>query len=108
MENKNFAFIKTDKKMIRLFYDDLTVIKGLGNYVEISTTTGKKYVYYKALKELIEDLPDQFMRIHNSYIINLTNVECFENNQLTLGDVKISVAKSYRECLATSLNNMML
>jgi len=108
MENKTFAFIKTDKKMIKLFYDEITVIKALGNYVEIYTASDRKYIYYKALKDLIENLPNQFMRIHNSYIINLTNVEYFENNQVILKDLKITVAKTYRECFNTTLNKMVL
>jgi len=44
MENKTYAFIKTDKKMIRLFFDGITVIKGLGNYVEIHTKSDKNYI----------------------------------------------------------------
>lgn len=108
MENKTFAFIKTDKKLIKLFFDDITVIKGLGNYVEINTVHQKKYIYYKTLKDLIESLPQEFMRIHNSYIVNLTNIDSFENNQIICKDLKITVAKSYRECLINTLHKMML
>lgn len=108
MENRTFAFIKTDKKLVKLFFKDITIIKGLGNYVEINTVSNKKYIYYKALKELIESLPDEFMRVHNSYIVNLTNIEYFEDNQLVCQDRKIAVAKSYKDCLITAFNKMML
>ncbi|WP_172283029.1 LytR/AlgR family response regulator transcription factor [Chryseobacterium sp. LAM-KRS1] len=108
MGNKRFAFIKTDKKLIKLFFDDIIVIKGLGNYVEIYTRDQKRYIYYKTLKDLIENLPDEFMRIHNSYIVNLTNIESFENNQIMYKDLKITVAKSYRECFTNTLHRMML
>ncbi|HCA09464.1 LytTR family DNA-binding domain-containing protein [Chryseobacterium sp.] len=108
MENRTFAFIKTDKKLVKLFFKDITIIKGLGNYVEINTTSHKKYIYYKALKDLIESLPDEFMRVHNSYIVNLTNIEYFEDNQLVCQDQKIAVAKSYKDCLIAALNKMML
>jgi DNA-binding LytR/AlgR family response regulator len=108
MENKTFAFIKSDKKLVKLFYDDITVIKGLGNYVEIYTTSNKKFVYYKSMKDLIENLPDEFMRIHNSYIVNLTNIDYYEENQIILKDLKITVAKSYRECFLSAINKMML
>lgn len=108
MENRTFAFIKTDKKLVKLFFKDITVIKGLGNYVEINTVFNKKYIYYKTLKDLIEGLPHEFMRVHNSYIVNLTNIEYFEDNQLVCQDQKIAVAKSYKECLVNALNKMML
>ena len=108
IENRTFAFIKSDKKLIKLFFKDINVVKGLGNYVEVHTTDNKRYIYYKTLKDLIETLPDEFMRVHNSYIVNLTNIQSFEDNHLTCGDLKITVAKSYKECLQKALGKMML
>ncbi|WP_336687191.1 hypothetical protein [Chryseobacterium bernardetii] len=35
MENSTFAFIKTDKKLVKLFFKDISIIRGLGNYVEV-------------------------------------------------------------------------
>ena len=43
---QNFTFIKTDKKLIKLNFDDILFIKGLGNYVEIFIRNNKKYTYY--------------------------------------------------------------
>lgn len=103
-----FAFIKTDKKLIKVCFDEITVIKGLGNYVEILTIDNKRHIYYKSLKELIDSLPDEFMRVHNSYIVNLTNIDSFEDNHLLVKGIRISVAKSYRECLSSRINKFML
>ncbi len=108
MKSAIFSFIKSDKKLIKLFFDDIAVIKGLGNYVEIYTTSNKKFVYYKTLKELIETLPDEFMRVHNSHIVNLTNIDYFENNQIVLKHMKVTVAKSYKDCVVNAINSMML
>lgn len=104
----DFTFIKTDKKLIKIHFNEITIIKGLGNYVEIITIENKKHIYYKTLKELIDKLPSEFMRVHNSFIVNLTNIDSFEDNHLILKGVKISVAKSYRECLQTTINKFIL
>lgn len=104
----NFAFIKTDKKLIKLRFDEILIIKGLGNYVEILTVENKKHIYYKSLKELIDNLPNEFMRVHNSYIVNLTNIDSFEDNHIVLKGTKISVSKSYRECLNAAINKFLL
>jgi len=108
MKNEKFTFIKTNKKLIKLYFDEITVIKGLGNYVEILTTENKKYIYYKSLKDLIENLPNEFMRVHNSYIVNLSNIDILEDNHIILKDVKVAVGKSYKECLNSSINKFML
>ena len=108
MKNEKFTFIKSDKKLIKIYFDEITIIKGLGNYVEILTTENKKYIYYKSLKDLIENLPNEFMRVHNSYIVNLTNIDVLEDNHIILKNMKIAVGKSYKECLNSSINKFML
>ena len=104
----DYTFIKSDKKLIRLAFNDIAIIRGLGNYVEILTADQRKIVYYKTLKELIERLPDEFMRVHNSFIVNLRNVDFFEDNHLTIGIHRISVTKGYRECLSKRLDSLLL
>lgn len=104
---ENFVFIKSGKRLTKILFDDILLIKGLGNYVEIITYS-EKHIYYRSLKDLIEILPAQFMRVHLSYIINLTNVDYFEDNRLHLKNLKISVGSSYRECLKQALDARLL
>lgn len=104
----DFAFIKSNKKLIKLRFDEVVFIKGLGNYAEIAMSGGEKYVYYRSLKELINTLPEEFMRIHNSYIVNLTHVDSFEDNHITLKNLKIRVPKSYKDCVDSAIAKMML
>ncbi len=105
---QNFTFIKTDRKLIKLNFDDILFVKGLGNYVEIFVKNNKKYIYYKSLKSLIDKLPEEFMRVHNSYIINLKNVEHIEDNHLIIEEHKITVAKSYKDCLISCIDKLLL
>jgi len=108
MAHTNYTFIKSDRKLIKLKFDDILFVKGLGNYVEIFLTNSKKYIYYKTLKDLIDKLPNEFMRVHNSHIINLKNVDYIEDNHLILGDHKITIAKSYKECLLNNIDKLLL
>jgi len=105
---QNFTFIKTGRKLIKLNFEDILFVKGLGNYVEIFVKNNKKFVYYKTLKDLIDKLPDEFMRVHNSYIINLKNIQHIEDNHLIIEEHKITVAKSYKECLINCIEKLLL
>ncbi|MNQ42907.1 LytTr DNA-binding domain protein [compost metagenome] len=82
MKEEKFTFIKTDKKIVKLHFDSIAVIKGLGNYVQIITIENIKHTYYKSLKDLIDVLPNEFMRVHNSFIVNLTNIDSIEDNHI--------------------------
>jgi DNA-binding LytR/AlgR family response regulator len=108
MTDEKFTFIKTDKKIIKLYFDTIVVITGLGNYVQIITVDNIKYTYYKSLKDLIDVLPNEFMRVHNSSIVNLTNIDSIEDNHIFAKGNKIIIGKTYKECLTTALNKLML
>jgi len=108
MTNIYYTFIKSGRKLIKLSFDDILFVKGSGNYVEIFTKNSKKYIYYKTLKDLIDNLPNEFMRVHNSHIINLKNVDYIEDNHLVIETHKITVAKSYKECLLNNIEKLLL
>jgi DNA-binding LytR/AlgR family response regulator len=108
MPPEKFTFIKTDKKVIKLHFDTIAVIKGLGNYVQIITIDQTKYTYYKSLKDLIDKLPDEFMRVHNSAIVNLTNIDSIEDNHIHVKGNKITIGKTYKECMASAIDKLML
>lgn len=108
MDKCNFTFIKTSKKYIKLYFEEIAFIKGLGNYVEIVLVTNTRHIYYKSLKNLLASLPDCFMRIHNSYIVNLIAIDAFEDNYIIVEGRKISVGKSFRECLRNTLEKQLL
>jgi DNA-binding LytR/AlgR family response regulator len=108
MTSEKFTFIKTDKKIIKLYFDTIAVITGLGNYVQIITVDNTKYTYYKSLKDLIDVLPNEFMRVHNSSIVNLTNIDSIEDNHIMVKGNKITIGKTYKECLTTALDKFML
>ncbi|WP_312923899.1 LytR/AlgR family response regulator transcription factor [Empedobacter brevis] len=105
---QDYTFIKMDRKLIKLRFDDILYVKGLGNYVEIFVRNNKKYIYYKTLKDLIEKFPEEFMRVHNSNIVNLKNVDYIEDNHLVIDGHKITIARSYKDCLLNSIDKLLL
>lgn len=50
--------------------DDITCLEGEGNYTNIYTARGKKYLVSRTLKSITEHLDSTFIRVHRSFIIN--------------------------------------
>ncbi len=95
--NDTFIFIKDGTKTIKLFYDDIILLKGCGNYVEFITKT-KKYSSRVTITQLVDKLPHHiFERVHNSFVINIEKIKKIEHNQITLGNNKISIGESYKK-----------
>jgi DNA-binding LytR/AlgR family response regulator len=63
---------------------------------------------YKRMKELEEQLPVNFIRIHNSYIVNIDHIQHIADNQVVIGKMKLPVSASYRESFLQLVNKRLL
>lgn len=90
--------------------EDIIYLEASGNYTKFYLTLSRQYIVSKTLKEFEEILPnDLFIRIHNSYIINLDFAERYirgEGGQIILaGNIVLEVSKRKKnELLKIFLN----
>ncbi|SDL67850.1 LytR/AlgR family response regulator transcription factor [Kriegella aquimaris] len=99
-----FFFVKDGFKNIRLLFDEILFIKGAGNYLDI-TTKEKKYSPRMTFIDVVAKLPSQhFIRIHQSYIVNISAIDKIENNHIHIGTHKAPISTKYREVLFKRLN----
>lgn len=92
----NYINIKADRKVHKLFFEELLYIEGAMEYVHFHTATKKITAYY-SLKELSNKLPSYFVRIHKSYIANMNKATTLEGNILSVGNAQLSVGGSHRK-----------
>ncbi len=74
---------------------DIQFIKSDGAYIEIQTQKGS-VVQRKLLGEFVESLPNNFVRVHRSYVVNLDYVTGKSAQFLLLGEFQIPVSRSYK------------
>ncbi len=105
-------FVKSDKKLHRLFYDEIYYIEGLKDYVIIKTDKSR-IVTLQTMKSLETKLPQQnFRRIHRSYIINLDKIQSVVGNNVEIEingqKTKLPIGKIYRDDLLDIVNSRRL
>ena len=94
--SEDFIFVKSDKKIIKVNLEDITHVEAYGNYVKIYTD--KMILTPQSLTEFLSKLPDSFLRIHKSFVINFDYLKLIDGNQILLqNDVKLTIGKSYRK-----------
>ncbi|MBK9565232.1 MAG: LytTR family DNA-binding domain-containing protein [Saprospiraceae bacterium] len=64
--------VKSGQKILLIDFEDITHIKADDKYVTISLADNKTFLCEKSLAMLTDVLPDNFIRVHRSYIINKT------------------------------------
>lgn len=104
--DKDFLFIKSEHKIIRIDLKSIRYIKGMSEYVKIYRDNARPVMSLISLKSLEGQLPeDQFMRVHKSYIVNLQKISEVESNKIICGDgTPIPVSTLYKEKFQTYLN----
>ncbi|WP_448520716.1 LytR/AlgR family response regulator transcription factor [Rhodoflexus sp.] len=95
-EGEDF-FIKVNNKMVRLSASDIWFIEGLSDYVLIHTEQ-RQYVVDTTLKSIEDKLPDErFIRVHRSYIVNISRIESIEDNQIIIKGKEIPISRTYQQ-----------
>ncbi len=80
--------VKSDKRYYRLIPDDILYIEGLGNYITYHLTNGRKIIGYNSLKKAEAELPEHFIRIHKSFIVNAQSVISYDKNSVEIAKDK--------------------
>ncbi len=95
-KDKDFMLIKADQKLYKIPYNEINYIEGLREYVNFWTNT-KELITLESLKRLENDLPDNFVRVHKSFIVNSDKVQSLYGNMLIIGKKEIPLGKSYKK-----------
>lgn len=98
-------YIKSDKKLIQIPFDEVWYLESLGNYVKIWNE--QKYLLTpRTLSSFESQLPaDQFVRIHKSFILNRKFMHYIDGNMIRLRNGKeFPLGKSYRQAVKQLFN----
>jgi DNA-binding LytR/AlgR family response regulator len=97
-------FIKSDGKLVRLNNEDILYIESMGDYVKF-VTAEKKYITHNTIKALEEKVDKTcFMKVHRSYIINLTKIDDIRENDLFIKGTEIPISKAHKQDVLRRLN----
>ena len=101
--SKDYFFIKSNSKLIKINYNEILYIEAIGDYVKIylENSLNKPIVVLDSLKRLEKTLPgDLFKRIHRSYIVALPRIKAIEYKRVIFGDaLSLPVSNSYYQAL---------
>lgn len=111
-DDPDFIFVKADKKLVKVKYDDILYIEGLKDYV-IIRMDADRVITLQTMKSLESKMPqDRFKRIHRSYIVNLDRINAIVGNMVEVIEKKetkhLPIGKNYRDELLKIVNKNRL
>ena len=108
--NDNVLFLKTDYRIVKVSIPDIRYIEGMSEYLKVWIEgEAKPIITLLSMKKIEERLPDYFMRIHRSYIINLEKIQEVNKNRVIMdADTYLPIGDLYKESFQSYLNTKFL
>ena len=94
--DKEFIFVKTDTRLVKVNLAEIKYIEGLKDYLSIYTTK-ERILTLLSFNELLSQLTPDFFRIHKSYVISLRQVDQIEKNRVRIGEKEIPIGETFRK-----------
>ena len=105
IQNHEFILLRSDKKIFKINFDDILYFESIGDYIKVYCTD-KKIIIHETVKNLVSQLPpNQFIRVHRSYIVSVTKIRLIEGNQIDVIGQKIPIGLMFKEELIKRLNS---
>lgn len=108
-EDEGYFFVKSDQKLVKLRYSEISFIEALADYVKIHTHE-KRIITLQTMKKMEEKLPaDKFIRVHRSYIVSIDKIKAVSGSKIEVDGQEIPIGKNYKESLFNYLysNNIL-
>lgn len=97
-------FLKVDYRYVRVSLRDIVYIEGMNEYLKVHLISGDPLLVHTSFKQMNGHLPDNFLQIHRSYVINVNYIREVERSMVLLeGGKRISISDSNRDAFMAYL-----
>jgi len=103
-KEKDYIFVRSNSLLTKVKIKDIIYIQALGDYVNIFTNE-KRLTVHITLKGMEEKLPpDQFYRLHRSYLSALQHIDNIEEGTAYIGKHPLPIGEQYKKELLRKIN----
>ena len=103
-------FLKTDYRIVKVSISDIRYVEAMSEYLKVwLDSESKPIVTLLSMKKMEERLPDTFMRIHRSYIVNLTKIQEVNKNRIIMdSETYLPIGDMYKDTFQRYLDTKFL
>jgi len=94
-KNDSFIYVKSEKKNVKILLKDILFIESLKDYIKIHTID-KTIMTQVPISTIEQRLPDNFLRIHRSFIVAKDKITAYTQHDLEIGKFQIPIGRNYK------------
>ncbi|WP_422104905.1 LytR/AlgR family response regulator transcription factor [Winogradskyella sp.] len=111
-EHQDFIFVRSNRRMLKVDFDSILYVESYSDYVKIHLNSSIKsnsvetIVTRETISAIEAKLPKKhFLRIHRSYIVRLSKIQSFTNEEVTVNRIALPISRSYKKEVLKLLEN---
>lgn len=108
LKNDTYIQIRADHKHYKVNLKDILFIENVKNYVIFRLSNGDKIMALMSLKSLDETLPDHFLKVHRSYIINSDKIVATSSSEIQIDHHTVPISESNRKWFKEWMNTQSI
>ena len=109
LTDSDTIFLKTEHRVVRVNIADIRYVEGMSEYLKVHIEGMRPVIMLLSMKKMEERLPENFLRIHRSYIVNMKKVQEVTKNRIVMdADTYLPIGDMYKESLTQYLADKYL
>lgn len=97
-QSSGFVYFRTDRKMVKVFLEEILYIESFRDYVTIHRENQEPIRVKQSLNSVENMLPRTlFFRIHRSFLIQVDKITAFTKTDVEIGRTELPIGRSYIE-----------
>lgn len=105
-DNDRTVTFFSDRRSVTLKQSDIAYIESNDTEVRIVTVSGESFRNKTGISQWENLLGDDFLRIHRSFIVNVSLTELEDSDTVSIGDTRLPVSRKYKESVAFTLRSV--
>lgn len=88
----------------QITYNEIVMFESIGRKINIHHSNGSCFEEYRKLDEIESEVPDRFIRIHKSFLVNMSHVKSWRYESVVLKSGKeLTISRNYRKAVRNIL-----
>src|SRR5690606_25692911 len=101
----HYLTVRVNRKMNKIHLNDIDYLESLGDYVKLFTSSASPMITKEKISSLDDRLPESFLRIHRSFIVNIDKIQSFTREEIMLNNnTNLPISRTYKKSVLEVLN----
>ncbi len=101
--DQGFFTVRSNRQTSTVRFEELLYIESLADYIKIHQSTGTPITSREKISHIQKELPDTFIRIHRSFIVNTTKISAFSMEYVVIDEQELPISRTYKKEVGAKL-----